>query len=377
MESFPLNNDSPDSPAGEQQSTPVGVKPQPIGVWLSLFILLVGIGVAGFGGFRLAAGLYDEATLEPAKVIALRPGESLQVDGLQLDATRKVRFAVALEFLARSVTQPNPEYLYPFNYKVIAADGSPVFEEQGRVSFDQGVRIREHRSDPLSPTNQVEHRLQLMSVPHPGMVDIEFNLAPDTVNSDPPLKLSLLIYEGASHDVRSIIIGGSLLLVGGLVMLFSLVMLLVQALGGHANVPLQTSAGGDSDPELESELVAPASANTPALSDDQIRNLGMLCHLSALAGMVFPLGSVLGPLVVWLTQRHKSPFVDDQGKEAVNFQLSVLIYGAVCALLILILVGFFLLLALALGAFVLTIIAAIQANQGVAYRYPLIIRFIR
>ena len=337
--------------------------------------------VAGFGGFRLTTGLYDEATLAPVKVIALQPGESLRVEDLQLDATRKVRFGVALEFLARAVTQPDPEYLYPFNYKVIGTDGSPVFEEQGRVSFDQGVRISKHNQDPLSPTNRVEHRLQLMTVPHPGIVDIEFNLAPDTVNSDPPLKLSLLIYEGVSHDVRSIIVGGSLLLVGGLIVLFSFVMLLVQALGGHANVPLQNRSEGNpseaSQPESETDLVTPALSNTPALSDDQIRNLGMLCHLSALAGMVFPLGSVLGPLVVWLTQRHKSPFIDDQGKEALNFQLSVLIYGAVCALLILILVGFFLLLALALGAFILTIIAAIQANQGVAYRYPLIIRFIR
>ncbi|MEL0084162.1 MAG: DUF4870 domain-containing protein, partial [Gammaproteobacteria bacterium] len=59
------------------------------------------------------------------------------------------------------------------------------------------------------------------------------------------------------------------------------------------------------------------------------------------------------------------------------FQLSLLVYSAVCALLVLVLVGILLLMALALGAFALTIIAAIQANQGVAYRYPLIIRFIR
>jgi uncharacterized Tic20 family protein len=104
----------------------------------------------------------------------------------------------------------------------------------------------------------------------------------------------------------------------------------------------------------------------------------MLCHLSALAGYVgIPFGNVIGPLVVWLVKKDQLPFVDDQGKEALNFQISVMIYGLVCVPLAFLLIGIPLLIALALFHLVATIVAAVKANTGVAFRYPLCIRFIK
>ena len=100
--------------------------------------------------------------------------------------------------------------------------------------------------------------------------------------------------------------------------------------------------------------------------DAQARQWAMLCHFAAFFGLVFPFGNLLGPLVVWQIKRDLDPFVDAQGKEAVNFQISVTLAGLVCVPLMLILIGFPL-LALAL---VLTIIAGIKANEGQAYRYP-------
>ena len=104
---------------------------------------------------------------------------------------------------------------------------------------------------------------------------------------------------------------------------------------------------------------------------------GMLCHLSALAGYLIPaFGHVIGPLIVWLIKKDEYPFVNDQGKESLNFQLSVLLYGIVCFMLVFVLIGFVLLPALYIFDLVMIIIAAIEANKGIAFRYPLCIRFI-
>jgi uncharacterized Tic20 family protein len=103
----------------------------------------------------------------------------------------------------------------------------------------------------------------------------------------------------------------------------------------------------------------------------------MFCHLAALIGFIIPLGNILGPLVIWLMKKDEFPLVNDQGREALNFQISMTIYYLVAALLVLILIGIVLLICLGLFSLIMTIVAMIKANEGVAYRYPLTIRFIK
>lgn len=104
---------------------------------------------------------------------------------------------------------------------------------------------------------------------------------------------------------------------------------------------------------------------------------GMIAHLSSLAGLIIPLGNVIGPLVVWLIKKDTMPFVDDQGKEALNFNITVFIAAVVSGLLTLILIGFLLLLVVGLGWLVLTVMAGIKANEGNTYRYPFTLRLIK
>lgn len=104
----------------------------------------------------------------------------------------------------------------------------------------------------------------------------------------------------------------------------------------------------------------------------------MLCHLTALSAYIgVPLGNILGPLIFWLIKKDQMPLVDDQGKESLNFQISVTIYAIVAGLLILVLIGFVLIIALVIFHIVFTVIGSVKASQGVAYRYPLCIRLIR
>jgi uncharacterized protein len=121
-----------------------------------------------------------------------------------------------------------------------------------------------------------------------------------------------------------------------------------------------------------------ANPNTyTALNVKDQNTWAMMCHLSALAGFIIPLGNIIGPLVVWLIRKDQYPLVDDQGKESLNFQISMVIYLICAAILVIVLVGFLLLIALGIFDLVFIIIAIVKANEGVAYRYPLCIRFIK
>lgn len=107
------------------------------------------------------------------------------------------------------------------------------------------------------------------------------------------------------------------------------------------------------------------------------RTWGMLCHAAAFAGYLFPFGSVFGPLIIWLIKKDEMPFVDDHGKESLNFQLTILIGLVVSAILLVVVVGFFLGAAIIIYQILMTVVAIIKANDGVMYRYPYTIRFIK
>jgi uncharacterized Tic20 family protein len=123
---------------------------------------------------------------------------------------------------------------------------------------------------------------------------------------------------------------------------------------------------------------APTMSPAPAAPPKRDENLwAMFCHLSALAGFVIPLGNVIGPLVIWMVKKDEYALVADQGKEALNFQISMTIYYIVAIILIIVIIGILLLIGLAVFSLIMTIIAMVKANEGVAYRYPLCIRFIK
>ena len=102
----------------------------------------------------------------------------------------------------------------------------------------------------------------------------------------------------------------------------------------------------------------------------------MLCHLAGLLHFI-PFGQIVGPLVIWVIKKEESSFVDDQGKQALNFQISMLIYILLCIPFVFIVIGIFALIALGIINLILVIIAAVNANNGVLYRYPLAMPLIR
>ena len=128
----------------------------------------------------------------------------------------------------------------------------------------------------------------------------------------------------------------------------------------------------------ESQPTPPPASSQPATStSSEVRTWCVLCHASALLGLFFHFfGHLLGPLIIWLIKREMSPEIDANGKESLNFQISMLIYDVIAGILCIVLIGIPILIALWILNTVLVIIASVKTSQGAFYRYPLTIRFL-
>ena len=100
------------------------------------------------------------------------------------------------------------------------------------------------------------------------------------------------------------------------------------------------------------------------------RQWALFAHLSGL------LLGFIGPLIIYLVKKDEDPFVADQGREALNFNLTILLVILISIPLTLVIVGIFTLIAAGIVGFIFQILAAIEANKGVWYRYPITIRFL-
>jgi uncharacterized Tic20 family protein len=101
----------------------------------------------------------------------------------------------------------------------------------------------------------------------------------------------------------------------------------------------------------------------------------MLCHLGTFATFI-PFCNIVVPLIIWMIKRDQYPLVRDQGLEVLNFQITMLLYYAIGIVLVFVVIGIPLLVVLGLYHVIITIIGAIKAYDGVAYRYPLTLRLL-
>jgi len=120
----------------------------------------------------------------------------------------------------------------------------------------------------------------------------------------------------------------------------------------------------------------PSAASPPTnegsageISNDE-KNMGMLCHLLGLL-------SFIGPLIIWLLKKDESKFIDDNGKEALNFQITIALAYVVSMFLMFVVIGILLMPVVMILWFVFTIIGAVKTSEGKSYRYPLTIRLLK
>ena len=114
-----------------------------------------------------------------------------------------------------------------------------------------------------------------------------------------------------------------------------------------------------------------------SISEDQERKWAMFAHLGTFSSMFVPLGNIIAPIVIWQIKKKDSPFVVEQAKESLNFQITLMIYALISILLAFIVIGFFLIFGLVIFSLIFVIIAAVRANDGEHFRYPITLRLIK
>ena len=134
--------------------------------------------------------------------------------------------------------------------------------------------------------------------------------------------------------------------------------------------------------EFDKYTASPAAPAGAASAEE--RQWGMFGHLASLSGL-FTGGicNILGPLIIWMIKKDTMPFAADQAREALNFNITLLLVGVVLFVITLVTFGLGAILTMPLGILiglawlVLTVIAAMKANEGIAYRYPFAIRLVK
>ena len=291
-----------------------------------------------------ARSLYHYATLAPAAVFTV----PLNGGGLrqELPVPASPRMAVAL----RVTLQDAPAgWELPFSLTVTDADGTPLLTREERLAEragGEGLSVRQRDSG----SSVVERRLPAFAVAADTVLSI--GVEPQASAIPPEVeRLELLWYRELPRFAVSFF-----------TTLLSWVLGLLLVLGAAIWW-------------LRRLAVQPPVQVAGALDDDA-RLWGMFCHLTALLGYVLPFGHLIGPLVVWLAKREQVPFADQQGREAINFQLSVTLYTVVALIACFVFIGFLLLFALVVFHVAMTLYAALRAQQGDCVRYPLTLRVI-
>jgi uncharacterized Tic20 family protein len=129
-------------------------------------------------------------------------------------------------------------------------------------------------------------------------------------------------------------------------------------------------------PSPNPETPASEPIGKPVLREEE-KKWAMFCHLAGFAFFIpIFIGQIIAPLILWLVKKDESSYVDDQGKEALNFQISMTIYFAIAAMLFFVLIGFPIFLALILFDIVMMIKAINAVTKGEYFRYPYTIRLI-
>ena len=121
------------------------------------------------------------------------------------------------------------------------------------------------------------------------------------------------------------------------------------------------------DPDAPPAEVAPSEGD---------RTYSMLIHLSGFLSYAIGPFALIVTLVLWLARKDDSAFINDHGREAMNYNISIWLYAAIICLLVLVTIGLCFIPALVIFDIIVVILAAVRASSGAYYRYPVTIRFI-
>lgn len=303
---------------------------------------------------------------EPGTTISIKPDSTQQNEVLSVAPRRPARIALRGRVTTPSVQEDKPEggsgaveyearYRFPFKVQITDANGGPVWSQESTLAWDEGSRsVSDESVSSTGGVLTVRWMQDRFTAPASGRIVVQAALEGDATYGAQLGDLQLEVFDDLAETRWYMLAGAAAWIVGLLLVAFGVVF----AIAGAANAPAGSGAGPGAVPE-------------------SARQRAMWCHLSGLAGYAIPFGSIVAPIALWIAWRGEDAYILEQGREAVNFQLSVFIYALVSVVLMLVLVGFILIFVLAAFQFVMTIIGAVRASAGEPFRYPVTLRFVR
>jgi len=313
-------------------------------------------------------GLRDAARQTVAVEVDLDPRIPDQSRQITLASGARARLVMALtvhvpEDLETSSEPPSVRYRFPFEYRITDLSGHTL--AGSALAIDPHGAPRVEKAHAVSVLESAVRRL-----PEGYEVEVTAVLPAFELLESPEVVLTAELGQdqryGATLEAVTVRLEHGLTsplghLIGGLVMfLFGLI---AAVMGFTARLSAAQPAGQSAPTTAQEDVAA-------------LRRQARLCHLAGLCAYAVPLG-VLVPLALWTRTRRRHPYLDQQGREAINFQLSVLVYIALSLGLVLVVVGLVLVPLLLVFHLTTTIAAARAAGRGEAWRYPITLRFVR
>ena len=301
----------------------------------------------------------------PAQIIGMTPGQPLADYALVLAPGHDCRVALELT-LAVPATDSSPpagrthaqiRYRLPVSIALRAGDGVAVASASRTIDWTEpGTHTRQPEAQTAGVGRlTLAYEFPRFKVPASGQLLLDVVVSPDRDYAASPTHISAKVYEDPGSDAVAIAYGVFMLLAGWIAATTGVALVITTRTSHSSTAVLATSVDGGAD----------------------ARRRAMFCHLVGFAGYVLPFANVAAVAIIWLRTREQDPYIDRHGREALNFQLSFLVYLLIAFALSLAVIGILMLPLLLLFHIVNMIEAAVQAQAGRHYRYPLTFRFLR
>lgn len=337
----------------------------------AIALLLIGMFLFLGSCAPIAYVIYYESVIDPSDSYSLSEAGNSDEFTFQAKPNTLVRFSVQANVTTFSV-QEYPDRLsdkyaarfkFPISYTVSDTSGTVLVSEEVIMAWKDGGSISKNneKTTSIGGTLTALTSLDKFTVPTGGSFKLSIKISPDTTYKASYASPQLHLYEGAIDDTWYIVSGVVMFFVGFIVAMIGFIFVIINA--------TKTSIR---QPALVQDIVVDGEAR-----DKDINQKAMYIQLSAFTGYFIPLGSIIAPVILWLIWREKDPYIDEMGREAVNFQLTMLLYYIICTALFIFLIGLVLIFAAMIFHITFIIVGAVQTSRGASYRYPMIIRFIK
>jgi uncharacterized protein len=335
-------------------------------------IILLIVGMLLFLGSCAPFGyaIYNETVVESTQSYSLTELGASNSVSFNSEPNTLVRLALEAYVTTESVQEDpddfSDEYLARFRFPVVytASDsnGLTIISEDTAFSWKEGSYSKSDESVTSTEGSlSAKSRFDKFSVPADGVINVNIEVSPDQTYEAKATSLKLYLYEGMIDNTWYVVAGIALLVFGFIMALLGFIFVIVNATNANnesqasgKNVVSRTGQGG-------------IDANQQA----------MFIQLAAFSGYIVPFGSIIVPIILWQVWKDNDPYVDRMGREGVNFQLTMALYYIICFLLFFILIGMVLIFFVMFFHLIFIIIGAVKTSQGIEYRYPMIIRFIK